>query len=173
MLIAVELQSCSSLKFKGGEYDGLIRFWYTEHFLFYLKRPSLCIEAELHCHTCTSADIFCSGFYCLLRLLNCRLKALHVRRIFHVALNFFPPRVCVFWGFCRMFFTAFAKGNSFFSPLLRPNFHRAEIVDLSWRSFALLSPLRHTFDIPEICCAEVHCHLAVFRWGGLGNMIRR
>lgn len=116
MLIAVELQSCSSLKFKGGEYDGLIRFWYSEHFLFYLKWPSLCIEAELHCHICTSADIFCSGFYCLLRLLNCRLKALHVRRIFHVALNFSPHECVCFEVSAECFSQRLPKETRFSHP---------------------------------------------------------
>lgn len=170
MLIAVELQSCSSLKFKGGEYDGLIRFWYTEHFLFYLKRPLYRGRVALsHMYIC-GYFLFC--FLLFTAPVKLQTQSPSCQEDFSCGLEFFfPPRVCVFWGFCRMFFTAFAKGNSFFSPLLRPNFH--QIVDLSWRSFALLSPLRHTFDIPEICCAEVHCHLAVFRRGGLGNMIRR
>lgn len=64
---------------------------------------------------CASADIFCAALYCLLRLFNCGVKTLHVRRIFHVAWSFFPHE-CVFLrvlqDFNWMFFTASAKGFS-------------------------------------------------------------
>lgn len=68
-----------------------------------------------------------------------------------------------------MFFTASAKGFS--HTCSDPNLPN-EMVDLSWRSSTLLSPLKHSLAILELSCAKLHCHLTVFGWGGLGNIIR-
>ena len=75
----------------------------------------------------------------------------------------FSPHECVFLrvlqdlNWLKMFFTGSAKGFS--HTCSDPNLQN-EMVDLSWRSSTLLSPLKHTLAISELsqsCIVILQC----------------